>query len=168
MSQLPKVLYLNQDSDWVQIEEAYREYIGLDILKTEIPKITQELRSITPYPGDVDLDNFRQQYMQAVEVIDRVSWVEYEYGTHKKKMKKAFDWMLAKRSECSDINGKTKEDKKRNAELELIRYVILLDSLEDIVSMALVLKMTYQRRQDSISRMLSYVEYKGRRGATDL
>lgn len=159
---LGSILKVNQDTTFEEFEKMFKEYVDFEILKREIVDITKEIDSIGLEPGVIDFENFDEEYRTSGSIAERYAVIYSKFSIYRKKYKKYFDKLVFLKMRDSDVKGTTKEDKKHFVDLLLIKYHIILDSIDYIIDKSELVKEIYLNKHTSLSRLLSYLEYKNK------
>lgn len=154
------ILTIDQNITFKIFENVFKEYVHYDTLVKEIVDVTKELDSIDLIAGSIDFENFEDQYKISGSIGERSSVIFSNFSIYKKKYKKWFDKLIFLRMKDDDIRGNTKEDRKHYVDLDLVKYHVVLEHIDYIIDKAELVKEIYLNRHTSLSRLLSYLEYK--------
>lgn len=144
--------------DWRN--EFYRYYDNCEI-SDKIQRINDEIKSMGR-PDDLNefgFAPFKEDIKKCVNIRIRLSEISRLLHNLKSNVKMIYDNMVFFLRTEPRISGKTKEDRKKNAELESLKEFFLLKSLENSCEKIEELKEVYKIKYEAVSRALSIVDY---------
>lgn len=107
----------------------------------------------------IDWPEFKEILTKSSNIRIRLISIHSKLKSNRDDLKKIYDNILFFLKSDPETKGKTKEDKKQYAELELREENFILDKMNKIIDKITNLSEAYKIKYDSTSRVLSIVEY---------
>lgn len=143
--------------DWRN--EFYRYYESCEI-NDKIKRINEEMK-IIGRPKNLEefgFAPFKEDIQKCVNIRIRLSEISRLLYNLKSIVKMIYENMVFLLRTEPRISGRTKEDRKKNAELESLKEFMLLKNLENSLEKVEELKEVYKIKYEAVSRALSIVD----------
>ena len=144
--------------DWRN--EFYRYYESCEI-SDKIKRINDEVKCMGR-PSNLNefgFAPFKEDIKKCVNMRVRLSEISRLLHNLKSNLKIIYDNMVFFLRMEPRISGRTKEDRKKNAEIESLKEFLLLKNLENSYEKVEELKEVYKIKYEAVSRALSIVDY---------
>lgn len=151
---------IDQYTSFEEFEIAFRKYVRFDEILEKIPITKSEIDNLEIVLPPSDFNNFFEEYQIITSKIERVSAILGTYVIVEKLYSKWFEKLLFLKMQEKNIKRGEKEKQKHYVDLELTKYHIVYDDIETIITKCEIIKEIYIARQHTLSRLLTYLEYK--------
>lgn len=153
-----------QDSTFVEWKSAFHSYVRKNDLFKVFTYINNELSAIGWPKSDSISDLSPQQQKEEISLCSsnlvRLQKVHYDLRSHQVNLDRFYKFMFFLRTqEGETLKGKTKEEKRNYAELDLHKEKNLIKTIETFLEQIENLNQAYKSRYNGISRIHSIVTF---------